>query len=108
MAAMVPVFMCLFFTAVLGFLFFTDLPILLLAQSIFRSMDKFALVVVLYFILCGNIMTAGSIVDKLMKVANVLVSWLPGGLGMAGILVAAYLVPSQAPLLPRWWPWADL
>ena len=86
MASMVPVFMCLFFTAVLGFLLFTDLPILLLAQSIFRSMDKFALVVVLYFILCGNIMTAGSIVDKLMKVANVVVSWLPGGLGMAGIL----------------------
>jgi C4-dicarboxylate transporter DctM subunit len=86
MAAMVPVFMCLFFTAVLGFLLFTDLPILLLAQSLFRSMDNFALVVVLYFILCGNIMTAGSIVDKLMKVANVVVSWLPGGLGMAGIL----------------------
>ncbi len=86
MATMVPVFMCLFFTAVLGFLFFTDIPILLLAQSIFRSMDNFALVVVLYFILCGNIMTAGSIVDKLMKVANVVVSWLPGGLGMAGIL----------------------
>jgi len=86
MAAMVPVFMCLFFTAVLGFLLFTDLPILLLTQSIFRSMDNFALVVVLYFILCGNIMTAGSIVDKLMKVANVVVSWLPGGLGMAGIL----------------------
>lgn len=86
MAAMVPVFMCLFFTATLGFLLFTDIPILLLAQTIFRSMDKFALVVVLYFILCGNIMTAGSIVDKLMKVANVVVSWLPGGLGMAGIL----------------------
>ena len=86
MASMVPVFMCLFFTAVLGFLLFTDIPILLLAQSIFRSMDNFALVVVLYFILCGNIMTAGSIVDKLMKVANVVVSWLPGGLGMAGIL----------------------
>ena len=86
MAALVPVFMCLFFTAVLGFLLYTDLPILLLAQSLFRSMDKFALVVVLYFILCGNIMTAGSIVDKLIKVANVLVSWLPGGLGMAGVL----------------------
>ncbi len=86
MAAMVPVFMCLFFTAVVSFLLFTDLPILLLTQTIFRSMDKFALVVVLYFILCGNIMTAGSIVDKLMKVANVVVSWLPGGLGMAGIL----------------------
>ncbi len=86
MATYVPVFMCLFFTAVLGFIFFTDLPILLLAQTIFRSMDNFALVVVLFFILCGNIMTAGTIVEKLIKMANSLVSWLPGGLGMAGVL----------------------
>lgn len=86
MATYIPVFMCLFFTAVLGFIFFTDLPILLLAQTIFRSMDNFALVVVLFFILCGNIMTAGTIVEKLIKVANAVVSWLPGGLGMAGVL----------------------
>ena len=86
MATYIPVFMCLFFTAVLGFLLFTDLPLLLLAQTLFRSMDNFALVVVLFFILCGNIMTAGSIVEKLIKVANALVSWLPGGLGMAGVL----------------------
>ena len=86
MAAYVPVFMCLFFTAVLSFLFFTDMPLLLLAQTLFRSLDAFALVVVLFFILCGNIMTAGSIVEKLIKVANALVSWLPGGLGMAGVL----------------------
>ena len=86
MATYIPVFMCLFFTSVLGFLFFTDIPILLLAQTLVRSMDNFALVVVLFFILCGNIMTAGSIVEKLIKFANALVSWLPGGLGMAGVL----------------------
>ena len=86
MATYVPVYMCLFFTAVLGFIFFTDLPLLLLAQTLFRSMDNFALVVVLFFILCGNIMTAGTIVEKLIKMANALVSWLPGGLGMAGVL----------------------
>ncbi len=86
MATYVPVFMCLFFTAVLSFLFFTDIPVLLLIQALFRSLDNFALVVVLFFILCGNIMTAGSIVQKLIRVANELVSWLPGGLGMAGVL----------------------
>jgi len=84
MAAYVPVFMCLFFTTVLSFIFFTDLPLLLLAQTLFRSLDNFALVVVLFFILCGNIMTAGAIVRKLINVANITVSWLPGGLGMAG------------------------
>jgi tripartite ATP-independent transporter DctM subunit len=86
LASYVPVFMCLFFTAVAGFLLFTDMPLLLLTQTLFRSMDNFALVVVLFFILCGNIMTSGSMVSKLIKVANTLVSWLPGGLGMAGVL----------------------
>mgnify|MGYP001813383635 FL=1 len=86
MATYIPVFMCLFFTAVISFLAFTDLPLLLLAQSLLRSLDKFALVVVLFFVLCGNIMTAGSIVEKLIKVANSVVSWLPGGLGMAGVI----------------------
>ena len=89
LASYIPVFMCLFFTAVLGFVLFTDLPLLLLAQTLFRSLDNFALVVVLFFILCGNIMTTGSIVEKIIKMANALVSWLPGGLGMAGVIACA-------------------
>ncbi|MFH1137909.1 MAG: TRAP transporter large permease [Pseudomonadota bacterium] len=86
MATTVPVFMALFFTSLVGFAVFADLPVLMLAQTLFRSMDNFALVVVLFFVLCGNIMTAGSIVNKLIKMANVMVGWLPGGLGMAGVL----------------------
>ena len=86
MAATVPVFMTLFFTGVIGFAVFADMPLLMMAQTMFRSMDNFALVVVLFFVLCGNIMTSGSIVDKLIKVANAVVGWLPGGLGMAGVL----------------------
>ncbi|HEX5679960.1 MAG TPA: TRAP transporter large permease [Desulfobacterales bacterium] len=87
MAAYIPVYMSLFFTGILGFVFFApDTQTLMLVQSFFKSMDNFALVVVLFFILCGNIMTAGSIVEKLIKMVNTLVSWLPGGLGMAGCL----------------------
>lgn len=86
MASYVPVFMCLFFTSLIGFLLFTNMPILLLTQTLYRSLDNFALVVVLFFVLCGNIMTAGSIVKKLINFANAIVSWLPGGLGMAGVI----------------------
>jgi len=86
LAATVPVFMALFFTGVVGVAFFTNVPLMIQAQALFRSMDNFALVVVLFFILCGNIMTAGSIVDRLVKVANVTVGWMPGGLAMAGVL----------------------
>ena len=53
-------------------------------------MDKFALVVVMFFVLCGNIMTTGSIVEKLIKTANVLVGFLPGGLAMAGVLACGF------------------
>lgn len=89
MAAYIPVAISLFFTATCGFLLFADMPVLLLVQTLFKSLDNFALVVVLFFILCGNIMTAGSIVEKLIRVANVLVGWLPGGLGMAGVVACA-------------------
>jgi len=86
MTTYVPVFLCLFFTATIGFVWFLDMPLALLAQTLFRSLDKFSLVVVLFFILCGNIMSKGKTVEKLIKMANALVSWLPGGLGMAGVI----------------------
>ena len=50
MSTYVPVFLCLFFTATFGFVVFLDMPLALLAQTLFRSLDKFALVVVLFFI----------------------------------------------------------
>ncbi len=86
MVTTIPVFLCLFLTSVVGFALFSDIPLIFLVQAVFRAMDNFALIVVLFFILCGNVMTSGSIVDKLIKVANVTVGWLPGGLAMAGVL----------------------
>jgi tripartite ATP-independent transporter DctM subunit len=86
LATYIPVFLSLFFTAAFGFMFFLDLPLALMAQTLFRSLNKFSLVVVLFFILCGNIMSQGKMVEKLINLANALVSWLPGGLGMAGVI----------------------
>ncbi|MGE5256216.1 MAG: TRAP transporter large permease, partial [Hyphomicrobiales bacterium] len=37
-----------------------------------------------------NIMTTGSIVQKLIRTANVLVGWLPGGLAIAGVLACGF------------------
>ncbi len=88
----VPVFLCLFITGVVGMTLLAsstlpfDIQSLQLVDAFFKSMDKFPLVVVLFFILCGNIMTSGSIVSKLIKVAKACVGFFPGGLGMAGIL----------------------
>lgn len=86
----VPVFMALFFTGTVGLVFMIGIDAQIVIEVLYRSMDKFALVVVLFFILCGNIMTTGTIVHKLIKTANVLVGFLPGGLAMAGVLACGF------------------
>ncbi len=90
MAATVPVFMALFFAGLAGLMWGAGIDPQIVIEVLYRSMDKFALVVVLFFVLCGNIMTTGSIVKKLINTANVLVGWLPGGLAMAGILACGF------------------
>lgn len=90
LAATVPVFMALFFTGTIGLVWLIGIDAQIVIEVLYRSMDKFALIVVLFFVLCGNIMTTGSIVQKLIKTANALVGWLPGGLAMAGILACGF------------------
>jgi len=86
----VPVFMALFFTGMIGLVWMVGIDPQIVVEVLYRSMDKFALIVVLFFVLCGNIMTTGSIVQKLIKTANALVGWLPGGLAMAGVLACGF------------------
>jgi C4-dicarboxylate transporter DctM subunit len=90
MAATVPVFMSLFFAGLVGLVWLAGIDPQIVIEVLYRSMDKFALIVVLFFVLCGNIMTTGSIVEKLIKTANVLVGWLPGGLAIAGVLACGF------------------
>ena len=90
LATTVPVFMALFFTGTIGLVWMVGIDAQIVIEVLYRSMDKFALIVILFFVLCGNIMTTGSIVKKLVETANALVGWLPGGLAMAGILACGF------------------
>lgn len=90
LASTMPVFMALFFTGTVGLVYLVGIDPQIVIEVLYRSMDKFALVVVMFFVLCGNIMTTGSIVEKLIKTANVLVGHLPGGLAMAGVLACGF------------------
>ena len=90
LATTIPVFMALFFTGMVGLVWIAGIDPQIVIEVLYRSMDKFALIVVLFFVLCGNIMTTGSIVSKLIKTANCMVGFLPGGLAMAGILACGF------------------
>lgn len=95
LAVTIPVSLSLFIAGVIGMAFFAETVLsfdrqsMLLLEGFYKSMDNFSLVAVLFFVLCGNIMTAGSIVEKLLRFAKSLVGFMPGGLGMAGILACA-------------------
>ncbi len=90
LASTIPVFIALFFTGTIGLVWLVGIDPQIVIEVLYRSMDKFALVVVLFFVLCGNVMTTGTIVAKLIKTANVLVGFLPGGLAMAGVLACGF------------------
>lgn len=90
LASTIPVFMALFFTGMVGLVYMVGIDPQIVIEVLYRSMDKFALIVVMFFVLCGNIMTTGTIVEKLIKTANVLVGFLPGGLAMAGVLACGF------------------
>jgi C4-dicarboxylate transporter DctM subunit len=89
LATTVPVFIALFFAG-LGGLMLAGIDPQIVIEVLYRSMDKFALIVVLFFVLCGNIMTSGSIVQKLIKTADAMVGFLPGGLAVAGVLACGF------------------
>ena len=57
MAATIPVFMALFFTGLVGLVYIVGIDPQIVIEVLYRSMDKFALIVILFFVLCGNIMT---------------------------------------------------
>lgn len=88
----IPVYMSLFIAGVVGMTYFAVTQMefgtqaMFLLDSFYKAMDNFSLVVVLFFVLCGNIMTAGSIVKKLINFAKALVGFFPGGLAMAGVV----------------------
>jgi TRAP-type mannitol/chloroaromatic compound transport system permease large subunit len=64
----------------------TSLPLVLVAQQAFASLDKFPLAAVPFFILAGNLMGDGGISTRLVEFAKSIVGGVQGGLPCTCIL----------------------
>lgn len=71
-------------------LLFTHVPPVVVVQQMFNSADSFALMAIPLFVLSGNIMTAGGLSKKLIRVATDLFGPLPGGLAIAATASCAF------------------
>ncbi len=81
----VPLAVALGLASVLVLALFTSMPLDLLSQTMFSSMNSFLLVAVPLFILVGAVMEKGRVAERIFDFAEALVGWLPGGLGHVNV-----------------------
>jgi C4-dicarboxylate transporter DctM subunit len=81
----VPISVALGLSTTTALLIFTDQPTLVIAQKMFTSLDKFALMAIPLFILAGNFLSQGGAAHRIIRFARSLVGHLPGGLPISAI-----------------------
>lgn len=86
LALSVPVAVAIGLASMAGVSFFTNMPMLVTAQQLFVTIDKFPLVAIPFFILSGNLMEAGGISERLVNFARALVGGVQGGLAMSCVI----------------------
>jgi C4-dicarboxylate transporter, DctM subunit len=70
--------------------FQADIPMLVVIQRMFGSLDIFPLMAIPFFILAGNLMDVGGISKRLVNFANALVGSLTGGLAMVAVVTSMF------------------
>jgi tripartite ATP-independent transporter DctM subunit len=85
-AASVPVAIAIGLAAIIGIHGFTNFPLVVVAQQLFVSLDRFPLAAIPFFILAGNLMEVGGISRRLVEFARSIVGGIQGGLPATCVL----------------------
>lgn len=82
----VPIAVALGVASVLTIVLFTSIPLSVVIQSMFTSMNSFVMVGVPLFILAGSLMDEGGVADRIYNFCDAAVGWIYGGLGHVSVL----------------------
>ncbi|SFO94231.1 TRAP transporter large permease [Salibacterium halotolerans] len=83
-----PVAVSLGVSSIVTIFAFSDIPLNIVAQSMFSSMNSFIMVAVPLFILTGIIMDEGNVAKEIFNFSKSVVGWLSGGLGHVNIFAS--------------------
>ena len=86
MALGVPIAISLGAASVIVLITMGNMPLTMVVQLMYTSMNSFVMVAVPLFILAGSLMDEGGIADKIYDLAEACVGWIYGGLGHVAIL----------------------
>jgi tripartite ATP-independent transporter DctM subunit len=76
-------------TALIGFVLLDKLDFLsVIPQTMFAGLNSFPILAMPFFILAGEIMNRTQITNRLMRLGDVLVGWIRGGLGHAYVVAS--------------------
>ena len=81
----VPIGIALGSAAVLAILFGLNVPLIVVAQTMFNGVNSFPLMAIPFFILGGDLMSNGGISKKLVQFVNLFFCRFTGGLAMVSI-----------------------
>lgn len=81
-----------------------DMPLTMVIQLMYTSMNSFVMVAVPLFILAGSLMDEGGIADKIYDLADSCVGWIYGGWVMCLCCVISSSAPCPVPLWRLWLP----
>ena len=74
----------------LGFSSFSFDTVNIISQRLFTGLESFAIMAVPFFVLSGQFLIDGKIASRIIRFANNLVGWMPGGMAMASVLACAF------------------
>lgn len=86
----VPIGLCLGISSMLTLLFAGNLPFIVIPQKIFNGMDSFPILAIPFFMLAGDIMNAGGLNKKIIRVANAFVGWVRGSLAIVTVVASMF------------------
>lgn len=84
----VPIAVCLGLSVMITLVISSSVPLIISAQTMFSGIDSFPLMAIPFFILAGNLMTAGGISKRLVNFASIIVGRITGGLAIISILAS--------------------
>lgn len=67
-----------------------EIPLIILAQRTFTSIDSFPLMAIPFFILAGTLMETGGISRRLVNLANSITGHVTGGLGLVVVVTSMF------------------
>lgn len=75
---------------VIAGLYLADVPLMVVTQKMFTSLDSYPLLAIPFFILAGAVMQHGGMAKRLVRLASALVGHISGGLALVTVLACMF------------------